>query len=212
MAAVRRSLSAALKYIQLEIQRLEKFDAENQRNYAASGLSKKQLHLLTEAIFFSSFRTYENFVRDVFLLYCMGKNPCSGRRQVKSFLNPLDFLHTENLIKSAMPFLDWSSPDTILNRSELYLKNGFPIKDAIEPHLVELREFKKIRNHIAHNSSESLGEYMKVLKKHYSVIPLTTPSPGEFLLLSVTGGPPLYKLQQFFEVVKSVAALSTNPI
>ena len=211
MAVARRAISAALKDFQLEIQRLEKFDAENQKNFAASALSQKQLHLLTEAIFFSSFRTYENFVRDIFLLYCMGKNPFSGRRKVKSFLTPLDFLHAENLIKSAMPFLDWSSPDTIISRSELYLKNGFPIKDAIEPHLIELREFKKIRNHIAHNSTESFGEYVKVLKRHYSVIPLTPPSPGEFLLLSTTGSTPMYKLQQFFSAVRSIAALSTSP-
>lgn len=135
VAITRRAVSAALKDFQLEIRRLEKFDAENQRNFAASVLSQKQLHLLTEAIFFSSFRTYENFVRDIFLLYCMGKTPCSGRKKVKSFLSPLDFCHTENLIKSSMPFLDWSSPDTVIDRSELYLQNGFPIKDAVEPHL-----------------------------------------------------------------------------
>ncbi|MFZ2300783.1 MAG: hypothetical protein WAW10_02815 [Gallionella sp.] len=211
MAVTRRAVPAALKDFQLEVCRLVKFDAENQKNFAASALSKKQLHLLTEAIFFSSFRAYENFIRDIFLLYCMERNPCSGRKKVKSFLSPLDFLHTENLIKSAMPFLDWSSPDTIIERSELYLKNGFPIKDAIEPYLLELREFKKVRNHIAHNSTESLKEYLKVLKKHYSVIPLTPPPPGEFLLLSASGNSAMYKLQQFFDTIKNVANLSANP-
>ena len=104
----------------------------------------------------------------------MGKNPCTGRKKAQSFLNPLDFRHTEDLIKSAMPFLDWSSPDAIIGRSELYLKDGFPIKPAIEPHLAELRDFKKIRNHIAHNSTESFNDYLKVLKRHYTVIPLLT--------------------------------------
>lgn len=211
MAVTRRSISAVLSDFQLEISRLEKFDNENQKNFAASSLSRKQLHLLTEAIFFSSFRTYENFIRDVFLLYCMGKNPCSGRRKVKSFLNPLDFHHTEDLIKSAMPFLDWSSPDAIIDRSELYLKDGFPIKAAIEPHLANLRDYKKIRNHIAHNSTESFNEFLKVLRKHYSVTPLTPPLPGEFLLLSTSSTTPQYRLQQFFETIKNVAALCTNP-
>lgn len=89
MPAVRRAVSAVLKDFQGEIRRLESFDTENQKKFpgvtSATSLSKKQLYLLTEAIFFSGFRAYEGFIRDIFILYCMEKKTRSGKK-VNSFL------------------------------------------------------------------------------------------------------------------------------
>lgn len=210
MPVERRAVSAVLRDFLAEFHRLENFDAENQRNFARitqpNAISKKQLFLLTEAIYFSGFRAYENFIRDIFLLYCMRKKTASGK-VTKSFVRPRNFQHAENLIKSSMPFLDWSSPDRIIQRSELYLDNRVPIKDAITNHIEALRDYKKIRNHIAHNSIESLKEYKKVLLKHYAVIPLTIPAPGEFLLQSDGAG--AYKLLTFFTAMRSIASSST---
>ena len=213
MPVARRVVSAVLRDFLTELRRLEKFDAENQRNFSREtphkSISKKQLYLLTEAIFLAGFRAYENFIRDTFLLYCMEKKSASGRA-IRSFLKPRDFLHAENLIKSSMPFLDWSSPDVIVKRSELYLDNGSPINLAITNQIIFLRDYKKIRNHIVHNSGESLSEYKKVLKKHYTVIPLTIPIPGEFLLQSERSEVSKYKLLIFFDVMRSIATDSSR--
>jgi hypothetical protein len=104
-----------------------------------------------------------------------------------------------------MPFLDWASPDTVIERSELYLEGGFPVKLPYTTNLSSLRTFRRIRNHIAHNSSGSLEEFKKVLKDHYSTIPLKIPKPGEFLLVSEEGNGTKYKLLAFFDLMRTLS-------
>lgn len=207
MRQLRRKMSAVLGDFCIELDRLERFDSENQRSFSNNRrrkLSKMQLYLLTESIFFASFREFEGFIRDVFLLYCLEKASVSGKR-VKSYIRPKGFVHAEELIQSSMPFLDWNSPDTVIQRAELYLEDGFPIKLAFTSHLNELRDFKRIRNHIAHSSKESLDGYKKTLKNYFGVVPLNIPSPGEFLLVTEAKKPSKYKLLTFFELMRKIS-------
>ncbi len=208
MPSSRRKTSTVLKDFMAEIRRLEDFDSQNQIKFTSlgkrEGLSLHQLHLLTEYTFFIAFRTYEGFIRDLFLLYCLEKQH-SSRKKVISYLRPIDFIHTETLIQSSMPFLDWTSPDKVIDRAETYLKDGFPIKLPYQTNLQPLKEFKRIRNHIAHNSKESLEEFKKVVKSHYGTMPLVIPSPGEFLLVPDRADPTKYKLLVFFDLMKKIA-------
>lgn len=211
MPSERRKLSAVYNDFNKEIKRLEKFDRENQRKFSNSVnsinpviISKRQLYLLTETLFFSGYRAYEKFLRDVFLLYCLEKRPRSGK-EVRSYLKPKDFNHAELLIQSSMNYLDWSSPSAIISRAELYLEDGFPIKIPISSLQSYLMDYKRIRNHIAHNSKESYNEYKKTLKTHYKTIPLIIPTPGEFLLQLENKRTHKYKLLTFFEKMRVLA-------
>ncbi len=211
MTVVRRKVSAVVHDLAEEIDRLTRFDIENQRIFshvlsipASRSMSKRQLILLTEALFFSGYRAYENFVRDIFLLYCLEKRPRSGKK-VSSYLQPKNFTHAEELIQSSMRFLDWNSPDEMIRRSELYLANGFPIKLPYSADKETFTDLRRLRNHIAHRSKESLEDYKKVLKKHYRTIPLALPEPGAFLLERDRRLPGKYKLQVYFEFFKRVA-------
>lgn len=213
MASYRTKVSAVKRDFQAELDRLENFDTENQRRFVATigrpnGLSRRQLYLLTESIFFAGFRLYEGFLRDLFLLYCMEKAPSSGKR-VKSYLQPRSFSHAEQLIQSSMPFLDWTSPAAVINRAELYLRDGFPVKMPLSTNQAVLTDFKKIRNHIAHGSPQSLNDYKKVLLKHYRTLPLIIPSPGEFLLETERKPPRRYKLQSFIAQMRAIAEALT---
>jgi hypothetical protein len=105
-----------------------------------------------------------------------------------------------------MPFLDWSSPDTLIERAEAYLKDGYPLKTPLSTNLDSLRTLKKVRNHIAHMSPESLAEFKKVLKTHYGTIPLKLPRPGEFLLLTSRHST-LYYLRSYMDLMEEVASL-----
>ena len=205
MAQSRKKHSTVLKEFQKEINRLEKFDSDNQTNFRTGNLSRKQLHLLTESIFFAAFRAYQNFIRDTFLLYCVGKST-RGQKKSCSFLQPKNYRHAEYLLQSGMPFLDWASPDTVIQRAELYLKNNVPIKLIYTSHLEFLRSCKLLRNHIAHNSKESLEGYKKVLRSHYGTIPLTVPSPGEFLLVSEKRNISKYKLLAYLDGLNQMAS------
>ena len=168
------------------------------------GLTKAQMHLLTEAVFFAAFRTYEQFLRNVFLLYCCGMQS-GGRRLVRTFLQPRTLSHAETLVKSSMPFLDWSSPDTLLERSEAYLKDGYPLKIPLSTNIDRLRTLKKVRNHIAHMSGESMFEFKKVLKAHYGTVPLRPPRPGEYLLLPCKNDTTTYYLRSYMSTMEDVA-------
>jgi len=200
----RTKISASYKSFIQEIRRLEKFDKLNQINFSKKELTKSQIEILVESIFSTGFRTYENFVREIFLLYCLEKQP-SKKPKVKSYLKARDFQHTELLIKSSMPFLDWTSPDAIIERSEVYLENGYPIKLPYTTNLQQLRDYKKIRNHIAHNSMESELHFSKIVKNYFGVVPLIVPSPGKYLMLSSKKNPGKYILLDFFELMKTIS-------
>jgi hypothetical protein len=194
--------------LQDEFKTLRALDERNQKQFSGGSaepkLTKAQIHLLTEAVFFAAFRTYENFLRNVFLLYCCGMQS-SRRKLVRSFLQPKTIQHAEMLVKSSMPFLDWSSPDRLIERAEAYLKDGYPIKTSLTTNLESLRALKKIRNHISHMSSESTAEFKKVVKIHYGTLPLRLPQSGEYLLLPCKEDSTTYYLKHFMDLMEKVA-------
>jgi hypothetical protein len=163
---------------------------------------------MTESIFFAAFRAYEGFLGDIFQLYCLEKETRSGRR-VRSYLRPRDFNHSGKLLKSSMHFLDWTSPETIIARAETYLEDGFPIKLPYTTKKSILTDLKRLRNQIAHNSHESFVDYKKVLTGYFGTLPLSIPSPGEFLLLSSRPAPKKYNLLFYLDFMKEVAGQLT---
>ncbi len=207
MPVSRRRISAVVKDFRREIKRLRHFDAENQAKFSCRPriISKTQLHFLTETVFFRAFRAYECLIRDIFLLYTLEKRPCSGVK-VTSYLKPRNFLHAEALIRSSMRFVEWSNPDFVIRRAEIYLKDGFPIKPPLAANLLPLHSFRKIRNHIAHDSRESLDGYKSVLIEHFTTLPLSEPTPGEFLLLNDRNQPNKYKLLVLFDLMNGLVS------
>ena len=124
---VRTRITASHRCLLKQLTSLRKLDQENQKriNPSTGGLtkgklSKQQFHMLTENVFFSAFRSYENFIEEVFILYCLGKKTPSGKH-AKPFIAPNNYTHAMELMKSSMPFLDWAKPGSIIKRSELYL-------------------------------------------------------------------------------------------
>lgn len=197
-----------LTELHAQLRSLRMLDAVNQRQFSAgvnrkASLTKVQLHVLTEAIFFAAFRAYEQFMRNVFILFCCGVQP-SRRRLVRPYLKPKTLKHAEELLQSSMPFLDWSSPDSVIERAETYLEDGYPIKDVLSANIDSLRDFKRIRNHIAHMSKESYIEYLKTVKRHYGTVPLRVPRPGEFLLLTRRGSRSYY-LSDYLQLIENVS-------
>lgn len=206
MAVTKRiKVSAAYNAFEQSITKLQKFDDANQTKFSEGQINRGQIYLLTESVFFNAFRAYENFIREVFLLYCLGKQS-QVKPKVMSYLSGKNFSHTEELLKSSMPFLDWNSPETIITRSEVYLKNGHPIRLAYTTNLNDLKSYKNIRNHIAHDSVESESKYIKVVRTYNNgTTPLTIPSPGEYLTWSSKVNPSNYLLLDFFELIKKIA-------
>ncbi|MFB6305925.1 MAG: hypothetical protein ABEH43_02870 [Flavobacteriales bacterium] len=180
-------------------------DEDNQERFYRRQIPKKQLYILTESAFFNAFRDFEVFFRDIFLLYCKETKARNGKRP-KSFLNPKSFEHAEELIQSSMQFLDWSSPDKLINRSKLYLQNdGYPLKDLISSNQNRLNNYKNLRNHIAHNSKESYRKYKNILHSYYGYTPLNPEPPGSYLLNPSNENSGNYILLDFFDDLESIS-------
>jgi len=105
-----------------------------------------------------------------------------------------------------MPFLDWTKPETVIERSELYLENGYPVKLPYTTNLQQLKNFKTLRNHIAHNSIESEIQYEKIVRTYnHGVRPLKIPTPGQYLMLTSRINPGNYLLLDFFNLLKTIS-------
>lgn len=206
MAIKRRlKVSAALRFFLDDLKRLRRFDFDNQSRFQVGSLTKAQRDLLVESIYTSVFRAYEGFIREIFILYCLEKKS-RKKPDARSYLRPENFLHAENLIKSSMPFLDWTSPDTVITRAELYLFDGHPVKLPYTTNRVALLGFKKIRNHIAHNSVESEGGFASLVRVYYGgILPAKIPTPAEYLMLSSKAKPKNYLLMDFFDLMEKIA-------
>lgn len=199
----RRKISAVHADVVKELDRLLRLDVDNQRRFSGSA-NRFQLELLTEGVFFSAYRAYENFLEDAFVLFSLEKKSISGK-QFGSYLKPKNFSHALDLIQSNMRHIDWTSPDNIIERAETYLVDGEPFKTPIASSLETLRDMKKLRNHIAHNSRESKKPYIAVITKHYRTVPLKEPTPGKYLLeLVPTSTPQKYYLVKYIEDIKRV--------
>ncbi|PHS00185.1 MAG: hypothetical protein COA80_02995 [Leeuwenhoekiella sp.] len=177
----RIKISAAHRDFSTELNSLVRLDTINQSN---SGLSRSQLELLTEGVFLSAFRAYENYVEEVFLLYTLEKKSLSGVKP-KSHLKPKNYNHSRDLIRSSMPFLDWSNPESVMERASIYLESGEPLRSALGGAVRDLLDMKILRNQIAHNSEESRRTYAKLLRREYGTAPLKIPPPGRHLLRTV---------------------------
>lgn len=208
-----RNISDCYNDFNLEIKRLQQFDNDNNSNFDNGKLSLSQIELMTEAIFFAGFRAYEGFIRELFILYCLGEQPLNAKTVPPlSYINPNDFSHAESMIKSSLKFIEWNSPDELIQRSETFLKNGHPIKIAYTTNKQDLDKFRKLRNHIAHNSSESEDQYIKVVREYNNgVIPATIPSVGQYLRLSCKkkSSKKKYILLDFFEVMLCISKTIT---
>jgi hypothetical protein len=208
----RKKVSAPYNDFVKSIDALLSLDQKNQERLASSSgripqndISYQQLILLTEGIFLSAYRDFESFLEDIFILYTQSKATLSNK-EAKSFLNPKNFKHAYELISSGKEYLDWTSPSVVLRRAETYLKDGEPIKPSFTSNQTVLNQMKSIRNHIAHNSDKSLGQYRKVLQAVYGTIPLKIPRPGKFLLQMVpSSSPPNHYLVYYLNILLTVA-------
>jgi hypothetical protein len=216
MRLSRRSTSAVYSDFRSELSRLIRLDEDNQRAFSneqgakpVRRISKPQLHILTESTFFAAFRAYENFVREIFILYCQEKQTVD-RKSVRSYVRPKNFQHAEELVRSSMRYIDWNDPGRMIIRSELFLRDGFPVKDTYASGRGKFEDMKVLRNHIAHRSAESFRTYRRLVQRHLGTQPLTVPDPGEFLLYNDSEEPSQYKLQTYLDFLSTAARNISN--
>lgn len=212
-----RRVSAAHACFTSEMDRLKRLDDLNQQRFfpgpgrpGRERLTKNQMYLLTEGILARAFSRYEAFIEQAFLLYCQEKPSASGRR-VRSYLSPRSAAHARSLVQSGMMFLEWNSPDNVIERSTVYLFPDSPIFVAMTSFRSRLSNIRKVRNAIAHYSLEAQTQFLKVVREELGVAPLSVPSVGEFLIMNDTRAiSGQYYLRSYLDVLGEVAEIAAG--
>lgn len=210
-----RRVSAAYNAFKAELDQLQRLDDLNQRRFfpgpgrpGRDRLTKNQMHLLSESILARAFRRYEHFIEQTFLLYCQGRPSASGQT-VGSYLKPRNADHARSLVQSGMTFLEWNSPDNVIDRSKVYLLPDSPIFTAVTTYSSRLSRIRKVRNAIAHSSVEAQTQFLKVVRDELGVAPLRPPGVGEFLIMNDAAAPaPRYYLRTYLAVLGDVARIA----
>ena len=160
---------------------------------------------VAEAVAFRIYRGYERFVRTLFLHSCVATQTPSGAR-IASKLRCRDWDTAEEILKAGNRFLDWGKPQATKRLARLVFENGFPISDVISPVHSVLMDLQRIRNFIAHDSSEAHRSFSKVGQNY---LPTGSPLPKSAgkLLLSRKSNRGAQAIRQIFGKVAGLSKI-----
>jgi hypothetical protein len=86
-------------------------------------------------------------------------------------------------MKSGMgKFLDWGNPQQTTQRANVIFDRGFPITDAISPLHSTLLDLQRIRNFIAHDSTEARNQFYKAASNYLNAGVHSLLTAGDLLL------------------------------
>lgn len=206
-----RRLDTAHSNFTRELDKLLRLDGENQRRFRAgpgrpgvATITKTQMAVLSEGVFLAAFRHFETMLQESFALYVVGKKTNSGIK-ARSYLSPRSMDHGLELMQSGMTFLEWNAPSKVISRAELYLSDGYPVKDVVTTNRVLFDDARVIRNHIAHRSKESMRSYRSVAARLLTTAPGAVPDPGELLQSTNPLVPAEYFLITFLEGFRRIS-------
>ncbi|SQG00860.1 Uncharacterised protein [Paucimonas lemoignei] len=135
---------------------------------------------IAEALFLRAFTAYESDVEKIFLHYVTGGLSIQGAR-ANTYLSITDEPLARKLTKGAQKFLSWAKPDEIKRVAEIYLENGWPISAIMSSASHYLADCERVRNRIAHNSSEAMQQFNTAQRNLLSTERLFAITPGQFL-------------------------------
>ncbi|MGN7149369.1 hypothetical protein ACTHQ6_10300 [Arthrobacter sp. SAFR-179] len=154
----------------------------------ASGVPLTGQFLVYESILLRSFRAVETALGAIFTSYLLGDSTLAGAK-VESCLVPRDKAHVDQvLLGSGSNWVDWSDARTVRERSGIFFKEDNPIELSLGSFGQQLGWMKILRNHVAHNSTESMNKYIRALESILTAPPVTPPTVGEFLASRPTKG------------------------
>ena len=133
-----------------------------------------------EGLFFRAFTNYENDIETLFLHYVTGGASLGGM-EANSYLSVENEELAKKIIRGGWRFLSWSRPKTIRDTAETYIEDGWPICVAMNAKSQELSDCERIRNRIAHKSTESLNGFNVVQRNVLGTERLFAITPGQLL-------------------------------
>ncbi|MEY9750139.1 hypothetical protein ABIF65_009513 [Bradyrhizobium japonicum] len=106
---------------------------------------------------------------------------CRSVFPANTYLRLTDESSARKLIKAGYKFLNWAKPDTIRETAQNYIENGWPLVDMLATRTQDLADCERIRNKIAHNSTEAVQQFSVVQRNLLATERLFDLSPGQLL-------------------------------
>ncbi len=167
-------------------------------------LHQPQVDLIFELAFLKIFIAWEQFLEDTFARYMCGASSLSGRKPTRNATaRYLD--RALSIIYGGQPYADWTSVDVVVERANRFFDRGEPYATPLQSATTELRNMKKIRNHIVHHSKKSREDFNRLLVSVYGFRPQGM-TAGRFLRRSLsTHG--RQRIQEYAEMLESLARM-----
>ena len=164
----------------------------------------------TEALFMRAFIAYECDIEKLFFHYVTGGASLSGS-VAKSYLNVTSEDLARKLISHGRNYFNWAKPQKIREIANNYMENGWPICDMMNLKSQELADCLYIRNHIAHNSSESHTGFNKVQRNLLQTERLFPITPGQLLRIRHRKLKKLH-IAHYFDAMNDTVNALINPL
>lgn len=156
---------------------------------------KLRIHSIVELSFLKLFISWEQFLEHAFTRYMCGART-SSRFSPERFVQPKTLEHALNIIKQERHYVDWTVGSEVIQKAELYFRDGEPFASALGGSLAQLDEMKKIRNRIAHSSKDSEEKFQSLVRQKLGYNPKAM-TPGKLLLFRIPSANTKTVLQEY---------------
>lgn len=143
-------------------------------------LDRRQLEDVVELAFLKCYLQWEAYVEEVLLLYMQGYPDLDGVKY-RSYVRPRDLLHAQQIARQGREFAEFGDDKYLREVAERFLEGGKPICTALNQCSV-LKQMRKVRNRIAHNSEFSEKMFSAVVEEIFGVFKASVSTPGKLLL------------------------------
>ncbi len=115
-------------------------------------LDASERAFVVESAFLRIFIAWESFLEEALIMYLLG-HPSAAGRAAWRLASPPDEAHARSMLIGTQKYVDWANPEIVKKISELFFRNGEPIRPAINAIQSDLFDLKTVRNALAHLSS-----------------------------------------------------------
>ena len=172
--------------------------------------SDQKADAYAEGLFFRMFTSYENDIEKLFLHYVTGGASLKGV-QATTYLKIANEDLARKLIRAGWRFLSWGKPEKIRETAQNYIQDGWPICVSMNAKCQELSDCERIRNRIAHKSTESRAQLNVVQRNLLKTERLFLITPGQLLRIRSTRFKKLHIGHYFDVMTETIGAILDPP-
>jgi len=144
----------------------------------STAINASQQETLCEMAFVVLFTAWEQFLETSFETYVV-EAPLSAFRNRHRVL-VIDVETARGLIRGSRKYVEWSEPQAVRDRAEVFFKRGEPFESALSAVTDDVQKMKTIRNRCVHHSQHAIEQYEKMIRKIFGAGRRLT--PGRLLL------------------------------